>query len=172
MGLDMYLYASKYFNNGSYKAPEDPEKRAAQTIAAAAGFNPSVESITVKARVAYWRKANAVHKWFVDNVQDGTDDCGEYRVSIGHLKELRDTAKQVLDEYREWLAIPEDERDNEEPFEFGDRLPTQAGFFFGGTDYDEWYVRDLEITIEQLDRILAEHASHGDWIDYIYQSSW
>jgi hypothetical protein len=133
---------------------------------------PIVVETEREVEAGYWRKANAIHKWFVDNVQDGTDDCGEYRVSIGHLKELRDTAKQVLDEYREWLAIPEDERDNEEPFEFGDRLPTQAGFFFGGTDYDEWYVRDLEITIEQLDRILAEHASHGDWIDYIYQSSW
>ena len=25
--------------------------------------------------VGYWRKANAIHKWFVDNVQDGNDDC-------------------------------------------------------------------------------------------------
>lgn len=25
--------------------------------------------------IAYWRKANAIHRWFVDNVQNGTDDC-------------------------------------------------------------------------------------------------
>ena len=24
-------------------------------------------------QIASWRKANAIHKWFVDNVQDGVD---------------------------------------------------------------------------------------------------
>ena len=28
-------------------------------------------------QIASWRKANAIHKWFVDNVQDGVDDCGD-----------------------------------------------------------------------------------------------
>ena len=26
--------------------------------------------------VGYWRKANAIHGWFVRNVQNGKDDCG------------------------------------------------------------------------------------------------
>lgn len=25
--------------------------------------------------IGYWRKANHIHKWFVDCVQDGEDDC-------------------------------------------------------------------------------------------------
>ena len=25
--------------------------------------------------VAYWRKANAIHSWFVENCQDGVDEC-------------------------------------------------------------------------------------------------
>ena len=43
--------------------------------------------------VMYWRKANAIHKWFVDNVQGGEDDCREYPVSNDQLIELRDTCK-------------------------------------------------------------------------------
>ena len=26
-------------------------------------------------QVGYWRKANQIHNWFVENVQDGEDDC-------------------------------------------------------------------------------------------------
>ena len=29
-------------------------------------------------------------------------------------------------------------------------LPTQAGFFFGSTDYDEWYYHDVEDVLKQL----------------------
>ena len=38
--------------------------------------------------VAYWRKANAIHGWFVDNIQDGVDDQNEYYVSKEKLEEL------------------------------------------------------------------------------------
>ncbi len=40
-----------------------------------------------KLNVAYWRKNNAVHKWFVDNLNNGEDDCQEYYVPRGHLQE-------------------------------------------------------------------------------------
>ena len=41
-------------------------------------------------------------------------------------------------------------------------LPTQSGFFFGGTAYDEWYVQDLELTIKQLDRVLDATKPKAD----------
>ena len=40
-------------------------------------------------KVAYWRKANAIHGWFVDNIQDGVDDQNEYYVSKEKLEELK-----------------------------------------------------------------------------------
>jgi hypothetical protein len=46
-----------------------------------------VESEVIE-EVMYWRKANQIHKWFVDNVQDGVDDCKEYWVSEEKLQEL------------------------------------------------------------------------------------
>ena len=40
--------------------------------------------------MGYWRKANAVHNWFVDNVQDGNDGCKHYWVSKEDLQKLLD----------------------------------------------------------------------------------
>lgn len=51
---------------------------------------------TVETEVAYWRKANAIHKWFVDNVQDGEDNCQESDIDINTLKRLRDTCLEVF----------------------------------------------------------------------------
>lgn len=47
--------------------------------------------------VGYWRKANQIHNWFVQNVQGGEDDCGIYEVSQAKLIELRDTCQKVID---------------------------------------------------------------------------
>jgi hypothetical protein len=47
-------------------------------------------------------------------------------------------------------------------------LPTEAGFFFGSQEYDEYYYRDLELTKRILEAAIAD-AEGGD---YYYQSSW
>lgn len=41
---------------------------------------------SIMTEIAYWRKANHIHKWFVDNVQYGVDDCGTYEVTEADLK--------------------------------------------------------------------------------------
>jgi len=38
--------------------------------------------------IGYWRKANAIHNWFVQNVQKGKDDCRAYSVSTDDLRKL------------------------------------------------------------------------------------
>jgi hypothetical protein len=48
-------------------------------------------------------------------------------------------------------------------------LPTAKGFFFGSYDYDEWYMEDMKLTIEQIDKVLA---TSGEWSDFIYRASW
>jgi hypothetical protein len=47
-------------------------------------------------------------------------------------------------------------------------LPAASGFFFGGTDYDEWYYNDIQNTIKILEEALAEDSSS----DFYYSSSW
>ena len=51
--------------------------------------------------VCDWRKANHIHHWFVQNVQDGNDDCGEYEVKPDHLHTLRADCMFALDAYNE-----------------------------------------------------------------------
>lgn len=149
MGLDMYLTEKIYVKNWDH-TPE--EHRVA--ITATRGGKPfvKVEKIEyLETEAAYWRKANAIHLWFVKNVQDGADDCGQHYVSEEKLKELVDTCQQVLDN-RE-LAH--------------ELLPTTSGFFFGSTEYDEWYFKDLEYTVKTLTELLDEPEG-----SFYYQSSW
>ena len=107
--------------------------------------------------VGYWRKANAIHKWFVDNVQDGEDDCGYYEVTKEKLEELLDICIQVRDSSRMEEIAQE-------------LLPTQCGFFFGSTAYDEWYVDDLIETISILTKALKETDFDNQMV--VYVSSW
>jgi hypothetical protein len=111
---------------------------------------PRVNEIVAEA--LYWRKANAIHAWFVKNVQNDVDDCGNYYVDRDQLQALRDLCKEVLADQSKASEL----------------LPSQSGFFFGGVDYDEWYFADLERTVKEIDEVLAWPA---DW-EFEYHSSW
>ena len=103
--------------------------------------------------VGYWRKANAIHKWFVDNVQNGVDDC-EYHNEV--------TKEQI----EKLVKICEVSLICKTPY----LLPTQSGFFFGGTEYDEYYWKSLEETITMLTKVLEE--TDFDKYAIYYCSSW
>jgi len=105
----------------------------------------------------YWRKANQIHKWFVDVVQDGKDDCKSYEVPYEDLLALRALCGSVL----EAKKLPEDEREDACML----LLPPQTGFFFGGVTYDEWYFKDVENTYNALKEISKDS-------EYVYASSW
>src|SRR5690349_14391374 len=97
MGLDMYLTRKVYVKNWNHTRPD---KRHEVTVlkngVPLSDIKP--ERITyVIEEVAYWRKANQIHQWFVTNIQGGEDDCGKYLVSIEKLRELVGLCKQVLD---------------------------------------------------------------------------
>lgn len=105
--------------------------------------------------VAYWRKANEIHAWFVKHIQDGEDDCDVHReVTKEDLQELLETVKTV----------------QKNPLMADELLPTRSGFFFGGTEYDRWYFEDLRSTVEQVEKVLAETDFENEALYYI--SSW
>ena len=56
--------------------------------------------------IGYWRKANAIHKWFVDNVQNGVDDCGEYKVTKEQLIQLHNACNDVLNNHSLAESLP------------------------------------------------------------------
>jgi hypothetical protein len=103
--------------------------------------------------VMYWRKANAIHLWFVENVQDGIDECEPHDVSVHQLEILRENCARIIADSE--LAE--------------DVLPTGSGFFFGSTDYDEYYYDEITRTVEELDKILEQVDSDEQ---FIYCSSW
>lgn len=102
--------------------------------------------------VAYWRKFNALHKWFVDNVQRGVDDC-EY-----HL-----ITKEKLNEISVLMGVLSIDRDFS-------KLPPQSGFFFGSTEINEWYWERVKESVIILEKLLKE----TDFENYelYYRSSW
>lgn len=104
----------------------------------------------------YWRKANHIHKWFVDHCQDGEDDCREADVTSGQLQELVDALEKVNSNHELAPTL----------------LPVQSGFFFGETDYDEHYFRKNEETLKVLKEELNSEKDGDHWIDYYYRSSW
>jgi len=147
MGLDMYL--EKEYSLWDSNEAEKKEK----ILAMFPELKRKPQYIKVSIEVIYWRKANAIHSWFVNYVQ-GEDDCGRYDVTCEELKELLGTVKRVLADKS--LA----ER----------LLPTQEGFFFGGTEYDEYYFSDLENTQKSLEEVIS--APDFGSAEYYYHSSW
>lgn len=182
MGLDMYLYAETYAGL-NYEHRRD---------SATASFTGALSHVrqdrlsSVTEQVGYWRKANHIHRWFVENAQGGVDDCRRASVSREQLRALRDLVRRVLEScemipapvvsgYRSdptaaggWRPIMEDGHTILDHTTAAELLPAAEGFFFGSTAYDQGYVDDLNETLKILDEALA----CPDSVDFYYQSSW
>lgn len=159
MGLDMYLMARKYVSNWSHQVERHGENEQYHAVIKTFGADNLITSdcpaIKVEFNVMYWRKANAIHSWFVNECGGGVDECQPIYVERSKLVELLELCKQV--------AL--------QPANASSTLPTQSGFFFGSTEYDEWYMEDIKRTIEGLERVLKEVPDDFDW-SFVYQASW
>jgi len=188
MGLDMYLNRKKYVGaeyehrgvTGKVEIKINGKKLPID-------FN---KISYIEESVCYWRKANAIHKWFVDNVQDGVDDCRNAYVNLADLEKLLNVCKEVKKIAKmkkgkvecgkelkdgQWVPIIKDGEYIENREEIEKILPTSSGFFFGSTDYDEWYMQDIDFTIEKLENIIKEEKEMnklGFYSDFEYRSSW
>lgn len=155
MGLDMYLNARYYVGGKSNTVKIEKIDYYGEVV------KKTLRDVkTISYKVGYWRKANAIHKWFVDNCQDRNDDCKEYYVSEDDLKKLKETCELVLASrgtaYEKKVV--------------SENLPPCEGFFFGSTDIDDYYFQDLEETIKIVEKALEE--IEGNDVDIYYQSSW
>ena len=105
MGLDMYIQVSK----------EMPRNLAKTFMRLESGLRPEDEifhdflnewdkqkqadptdTVCLRGIAAYWRKANVIHNWFVQNVQGGNNDCKAYVVSTKKLKSLLRLCEQAV----------------------------------------------------------------------------
>ena len=157
----MYLRASEYISRNNWGRDEDGNildtpNEAFKAIVEAFDLENVIDKtgfagINIDVPMGYWRKSNQIHNWFVENVQDGEDNCSAYYVTREQLETLKGLCVEVLAN----KSLAED------------LLPTGAGFFFGSTTYDEYYYGDLEETIKIIDRCLASKFD-----SFEYQSSW
>lgn len=132
--------------------PEDVKPYAHRMITLTEWFSLSIE-------VGYWRKANQIHNWFVENVQNGVDDCEAYEVTEEDLVDLVDTIESVLKEtMRTGVSSA------------AERLPVTKGFFFGNTDYDKYYFEQLLSTQETINKVLDTVNFDEEYV--YYRSSW
>lgn len=164
MGLDQYLeirrdeYVSKYSKSKTLKM-EYPKflKENFSNL-------PPIQAVSRKTcfEIGYWRKANAIHKWFVDNCGTGKDNRREMYVSLEKLEKLLDTCKQISADHKLAPVL----------------LPTQSGFFFGSTEYDERYFKGIEDTIKIIEPVIEflknikDKCKATDWWDVVYHASW
>lgn len=158
MGLDMFLYKRTYVKNWDFMRPEE---RHTITVTGphAAAIRPDDISYTAR-EVAYWRKANAVHRWFVHECQNGVDDCRQTYVPYDKLRELLHHCEAILTvatEGGDWQRVA------------NERLPPVEGFLFGRTELDEHYLDDIRSTVQQLRVLLTEDEATGS---VYYESSW
>ena len=172
----MYLEMRKHVSKFDYaafdrEADEWPPPNTAEYSAIAQygpeGFDKFSEfgGIQVTFPVGYWRKANAIHGWFIRECANGVDECQPIYVSREKLVELRNACDEVL-------RVPANIGNRlENTADENGLLPTQ-GFFFGSYEMDEWYMNDLERTVEMIDHILFLVPEDDYHYSFIYQASW
>lgn len=172
MGLDMYLDRKRELNWEEIQGLQDKFPKAQNPI------------YGIKEEVAYWRKANQIHNFFMKKDVNGEDRQAD--VDINDIKELLKICKRLKRELKltkgkihTGTRFTKDGK--EEMYEEGEvianpelaeeLLPTRAGFFFGKTDYDSYYYKQICKTIPVLQKIVDEHNKYEN-VSYEYIASW
>lgn len=104
--------------------------------------------LTYREDDAYFRKVNFLYRYFEDKLED---EC--CFVTIDEIDDIIDRCNMV--------------QENHELAE--ELLPTRAGFFFGSTDYDEYYFQDLDDVVTQLTALKKDFDYHNDVV-YVVMS--
>lgn len=168
MGLDMYLNRKRYSHT-----------------------NEKGNRVYSEEEVGYWRKANQIHNYIVEHFANGEDNCQPIGLDLKDLENLLDVCEKVrksinlvdgklVQSYsfnskgeKEYHYI--DGKVIEDTTVCEELLPTCSGFFFGNTDYNEWYVQDIDYTIDLLKKLIEEEKElnkQGIYNDFIYEASW
>lgn len=136
----------------------------------------------------YMRKVNCVRKWCAENLEN-FEDNGLTNFPKEKFKELIGTMHKTIieaglsniygyyqciqdgwfedenwDLYTEVRAFLSAQENQEKVIEVGERLfPTLSGFFFGGTEYNEWYVADLITYCYRFTEFYEELDKTEEW---------
>lgn len=182
MWLDMYAY-KRYYLSKYFKKPKGLDQQLYDLWLA-----NEVKFMTMESM--YWRKANHIHKFFVDNIQEGEDDCEEYDLPISTLDKLKEHCLEIMNgviqeeglwweqwstksrQLKDYITKLEEEKQYDwrlpkETLKYAKKyLPVQKWFFFWDTEYWIYYLYDIISTYDWIESLDTE-----DNCDYIYSSS-
>lgn len=97
----------------------------------------------------YYRKVNFLYAYFADRLDD--EQC---IVTLEDCKKIIKYAETILETRDTDLAEK--------------LLPTQSGFFFGSTEYDDYYFDDVKDVLEQFSEYIDDWTD--DTIGWVYFS--
>ena len=164
MGLDMYFYAKKTTYKSFSKWDEPDRTNEVNYPEDLKIFSDyiydrnfkSVQTETIY-QIGYFRKFNALHSYIVKTFANGVDDCRDIILYKEDVEQIKKVLDDVLNAHQQVEKAKE-------------LLPTQSGFFFGGTDYDEYYFEDVKVAADLMQKLL----DNFDFEKYqlIYEASW
>jgi hypothetical protein len=179
MGLSMYLSKKTYVKNWDH----DPIEKHNNIVITRGGeiredIKPERISYIIE-EVGFWRKFNALHGWFVNECGGGKDECQVIHVDTYDLKKLLEllnevstllkNSKKVVKVLQDWKGNDYNVEVYENEDEIENLIPPTPGSFFGSTQVDEWFKKDVEETITLLEDLLSEDNYD---CSYYYQASW
>lgn len=98
----------------------------------------------------YFRKYNWLYGWVRRKLKlPELENCEHYKLTRSMINDLIDDISKVLSDQSLAKKL----------------LPTEDGFFFGSTEYDDWYFNDLCDAKTQLTQLLAK-MSDGEPADF------
>jgi len=160
MGLDMYLYKKTYVQNWEHNPPEQHHQIEIKRGGVLREDIKPNRICYITEQVAYWRKFNALHGWFINNCGGGVDECQDISVDEEKLKELLETLKEVSSNFTKADEL----------------LPPTQGFFFGSDEVDEYYKEEVNSTIKIIEDLLEENEQSKEYGlysgEFEYRASW
>lgn len=87
----------------------------------------------------YFRKVNFLIPFVESKIGRELEDCETVKLTKADLAALVERCKEVLANHDKAEEL----------------LPTRSGFFFGGTDYDEWYFKDVQEVHDEVSDLLS-----------------
>ena len=96
--------------------------------------------------VAYFRKVNFLLPFF-----EYGENCSRLEIDDYKIDELLFKCKQVLEDHSLAETL----------------LPTQGGFFFGNSEYNDWYFEDVKEVYDKFSEIAEDFNSDEDMLSMV-----
>jgi hypothetical protein len=157
MGLDMYIKRCNRTHHTPQQLVEidneftDPLSEKVKPFHPLRNYEYLDDIYSIFHEVAYWGKFNALHNWFVENIQNGVDDWGTYEISRSSLDRLMVDIEKTIDG------------------EVTDLEPV-GGLFFGSTEKDYYYWEVMERAKVKI-KSIQETFDFGQY-RLFYSASW